>query len=411
MLGRRSFISSALAAVAASRFVRAQGCRASESDDIVQPTTVQIENIVRNNLPTTSQYIGAAVGVASSSFGTHIQCVGSLVGQNGKKMSFTTDTPFEIASITKTFTATAYELLLQSGAVGPYDTLNRFFGGDLPAGFLAVPLFDLADFTSGFPTDNGSVDNGGVPVPNANGTLPPSLSGSYSQAEMLKFLSSSPFPLNAPGTTYSYSNLGFALLAIALQSAAKSDSFGDLINDEVLAPLGMVKTQAYDTAISALLPRGFDQTGTQAGPGSGTLPAYDGAGGLVSTPNDMMTWLQFNMGILAIPTLAGVLTPIQTPNSIPRSSITPGLGWFVSDLPGSNPKRTIIQKNGDLSGFCSQTAFLATEGCSSPSGGAFALVNYHDSGANAPESPATNIAYDLLLAMISPQALVGRPRK
>ena len=409
VLNRREFISSALAA-SAMPLGRAQVCPSSV--DIVQPTPEQIERIVRINLPTASPFIGAAVGIASPSFGTQIQCIGSLLDQTGNKMSFTTDTPFEIASVTKTFTAMAYEALLQSGAVGPNDTLNRFLAGQLPQAFLNVPLFDLADFTSGFPTDNGSVLSNGVPVPNQNGTVPVSVSqtGSYPLAEMFKFLSGLPFPLNAPGTTYSYSNLGFALLALALQAAAKADSFGDLINDEVLEPLGMVRTQAYGSALSASLPRGYDQSGKQVNPGSNGFPAYYGAGGIVNTPNDMMTWLQFNMGLLSIPALAGVLTPMQTANTIPGSNTTPGLGCFVSDLPGSSPKRTIVQKNGDLSGFCSQTAFLAPEGCSTSSAGAFALVNYHDSAPGAPNSPATEIVNHLLLSMLNPEAYRNRPR-
>jgi CubicO group peptidase (beta-lactamase class C family) len=168
----------------------------------------------------------------------------------------------------------------------------------------------------------------------------------------------------------------------------------------------MVKTQAYVSAISALLPRGFDQTGAKDGPGSNTLPAYDGAGGLVSTANDIMTWLQFNIGILAIPELAGVLTPMQTPNTVPGTSTTPGLGWFVSDLPGSSPKRTIVQKKAIWMGFAARRPSSRREGCSTSSAGEFAMVNYRDTAPNAPSSPATDIEYQLLLAMTSPQ--VGR---
>jgi Beta-lactamase len=109
----------------------------------VQPTQELIERIVRINLPTASPFIGAAVGVASPSFGTQIQCIGSPPDQTGNKMLFTTDNPFEIASITKTFTAMAYEVLLQSGAIGPNDTLNRFLTGQIPTGFLNVPYSTL----------------------------------------------------------------------------------------------------------------------------------------------------------------------------------------------------------------------------------------------------------------------------
>jgi CubicO group peptidase (beta-lactamase class C family) len=114
-----------------------------------------------------------------------------------------------------------------------------------------------------------------------------------------------------------------------------------------------VKTQPYTTAAEARLPRGFDAQGEPAAPGSLYFPAYYGAGGLVSTPNDMMTWLQFNMGIIQQPQLDDVLSVTQSPQAAGVSGLSastvPGLGWFVSDLESnSGSKLTVLQKDGGL---------------------------------------------------------------
>jgi D-alanyl-D-alanine-carboxypeptidase/D-alanyl-D-alanine-endopeptidase len=315
-------------------------------------------------------------------------------------MGFTTDTPFEIASITKTFTASLYELSVQTGRIRSDDTVGRFLGSEVSAKIQAIPLFDLANYTSGLPADNVT----------SNDTYPSTAMGDYTELDMLNFLANPRFTVTTPGTVYTYSNLGFSLLAVCLQRA---DGFGNgrmwnadeilrpVVND-ILVPLGMVKTKPYTSAISGLLPLGFDAEGNPLATGSPTLPAYDGAGGLVSTPNDMMTWLQFNMGIIESENLGNVLPVVQTPaatgvSDLPTNTV-PGLGWFATIIQtSSGGALTIIEKNGDLPGFSSQIAFLAPAECQSAAAGVFVLANEKltENGNTA----TTNIAYELLVTM------------
>jgi D-alanyl-D-alanine-carboxypeptidase/D-alanyl-D-alanine-endopeptidase len=272
------------------------------------------------------------------------------------------------------------------------DSLGTFLGPEISAEIRSVPLFDLANYTSGFPADNNSLNN----------TVPASVTGSYTDAELLAFLANPPFQINPPGTAYTYSNLGFSLLAIALQAASGSTDVGSLTCREILGPLGLMKNQLYTDVVGASLPRGFDAQGGAAAPGWLYFPTYCGAGGLVSTPNDMMTWLQFSMGIIQQRSLGGALSVTQMPQAagVLGSSATtvPGLGWFVSDIEDkSGLKLTVVQKNGDLAGFSSQIAFVRPQSdCASSAAGVFVLVN---GGERTPteNSAATNIAYDLLL--------------
>ncbi len=400
MVSRRAFVSTLLSTALAAdgapvrpRFPpdKEPPCPNSGANSVVLPTTEQIENIIQGYIPATTPDIGVAVGMASPSFGTHIVCIGSLVDQNGDPMVFTTDTSFEIASITKTFVATVFGSFFDSGRLERGSTLGRFLGTQIDAGIARIPLWDLANYTSGFPADNVS----------AGDTLPGSYTaGDYTMPEVLGFLANPPFPIAPAGTQYTYSNLAFSLLAFAMQAAAEGNDFGTLIGSEILALLGMAKTQPYASNLNPLLPRGFNGQGNVATPGWGPFPGYYGAGGLVSTPNDMMTWLQFNMGIIRVERFNRVLPVLQAPATagaagLPSNTV-PGLGWFLSTISNDlGGKLAVVQKNGDLQGFASQMAFLARSGCGSSPAGVFVLTNI-----NAPAgSYAGSIAYDLLFTM------------
>jgi len=394
---RRVFLSGAL--TLANSLGRVQGavangrrdaCLSTTSGSATEPTTDQIQQIVLGYGPPAG--VGAAVGVASPSFGAKIVCIGALDDQNGNPLPFTTDTPFEVASITKTVTAAAYESLVLKGYVRSTDTLGRFLGTEVNSQIQAIPLKDLADFTSGLPEDNHS----------SNGTLPSTATGDYTDAEMLGFLQNPPFPITGTGQVYTYSNLGFALLAASLQDAAGMHSFASLCDQQILGPLGMAKTQPYGSrprGIEGHLPRGFDQNGNAVPPGWPPFPAYDGAGGLVSTPNDMMTWLQFNMGIIQAAGLSDILPVVHAPAAPGASGVPVGtllaLGWFISQMSDASGEITVIQKDGNLPGFSSQIAFLSPNGCSASNAGVFVLTNWNTTSF----AFASNIAYDLVYVM------------
>jgi len=390
---RRGFVSSALAAGLAAR-----PDSASRSpilpEAVLEIGTDQIERIVYAYLPTVSPHIGAAVGIASPFFGARITCFGSLLDQNGLPMVFTTDTPFEIASVTKTVTASVYERLIQTGQINGNTALDGLIDPAVSSTIRSIPLYDLANYTSGLPADNVDCY--------MNCTYPTPLGSSYTLAEMISFLSSPTFTITPPGTTYSYSNLGFSLLAIALQAAVGAGDFQTLANTEILQNLGMAKTQLWSPSTAALLPQGFQDSANAAPNGYPLFPAYFGAAGLLSTPNDMMTWLQFNMGIIQSDTLSGILSALHTPaaegvSGLPAHKV-PGLGWNVTTWFRSDEKLTLIEKNGDLEGFTTQVALLPPAPGSPSPAGVFVLVNSGQDNINQ-GSAASRIARDLLFAM------------
>jgi serine-type D-Ala-D-Ala carboxypeptidase/endopeptidase len=157
------------------------------------------------------------------------------------------DAVVELGSITKVVTAVALADMAEEGLIGLDDPLSAH----LPAaaalrrrGGREVTLADLACHASGLPS-------------RPPGMLPGALLrrddpwGSIS-ASGLKESLARVRPRRAPGGAARYSNLGAALLGMALCRRAGS-GYEDLVRSRVLAPLGMDETGVHPPA--ALLPR------------------------------------------------------------------------------------------------------------------------------------------------------------
>ena len=251
-------------------------------------------------------------------------------------------------SITKVFTTEVLVSLAAEGRLALTDPLQRFAGeAKVPAfGTRAITLLDLATHSAALPREMGDAPEG------ANPRAWPT------HEDRWTWLPGYTLPW-APGTTASYSNVGFDLLADAIE-AAGGQSYFDLLRTHVTAPLGMTDT-------------GFAPTPEQCGRlmiGSGlggAVPctdthATDGSGGLYSTGNDMARWLRHNLGdtngVLALS--HAVYRPRQSmPVAIGFDEAGPmaglALGWVAVEAQGIQPM--LLAKSGGGAGFMSYVAF------------------------------------------------------
>ncbi|MGH3214094.1 MAG: serine hydrolase domain-containing protein, partial [Trebonia sp.] len=191
------------------------------------------------------------------------------------------DTVFRIASMSKSFTASAVLLLRDEGRLALDDPAERYvpeLAGWPPVtpDSDRVTIRHLLTMTAGFPTDDPWGDRQqGLPL-DAFGAL---LAGG------VRFNW-------APGTRFEYSNLGYAILGRIVAAAAQAEYAG-FVAARLLAPLGMTRT-GYDAA-------GFDPgelaTGYRRGPaGWAELPfdpygAFAPMGGVFSTVSDLARWV------------------------------------------------------------------------------------------------------------------------
>jgi CubicO group peptidase (beta-lactamase class C family) len=285
--------------------------------------------------------VPACVGLAIGATQGNVRAQ-RFYGDTGNHRPPGADTEFEIGSITKTMTATLLAFEDQQGTMHLDDPLARY----APTGFRVpdfsgqpILLVHLAEHTSGLPRV----------VPNSPSPMP---------AERLwSFIGEYQLP-RAPGEQFLYSNLGFALLARAMVRRLNA-SEDQLYARIITGPLGL-----HDTAIEltsaqrARLASGFRANGQPApefGPG---FPAMAGAGAVRSTLNDMMRYLDFELGRLDVP-LNSLLPVLHQPRHAaagPNRSV--GLGWQMKD----GPNGRVVYKDGAMPGYASFMAFVPSRG-------------------------------------------------
>lgn len=241
------------------------------------------------------------------------------------------DTPFEIGSITKTFTGLALAQLAAEGKVALDDPAQKYVpaGVTLPqVGDRPITLLDLATQRSGLPR------------------LPPDMSpadpldpyAGYDEAKLWASLAALT-PARAAGAGYEYSNLGYGLLGVLL-ARADGRSYEEMIRMRVLAPLGMGET-------------GFAERGGLAqgySAGDATPPwrfeALAGAGALRSTARDMVAYLRANLGEGGPEPLRAAAAAAQEPRAdLGQGNIRLGLAWMTM------PAGKGVWHNGGTYGF------------------------------------------------------------
>jgi CubicO group peptidase (beta-lactamase class C family) len=140
------------------------------------------------------------------------------------------DTVFRIASMTKSFTASAVLLLRDEGKLALDDPAATYVpelaGWAPPVPDAArVTIRHLLTMTAGFPTDDPWGDRQqGLPLDAFSRLLAAGVSVNW-----------------APGTRFEYSNLGYAILGLVV-TAASGVPYADFVRSRLLEPLGMTRT-------------------------------------------------------------------------------------------------------------------------------------------------------------------------
>src|SRR5579862_8461846 len=194
-------------------------------------------------------------------------------------------TVFRIASMTKSFTASAILALRDDGALSLDDPAEDYVpelrGWPLPSRDSArVSLRHLLTMTAGFPTDDPWGDRQqGLPL-----------------AEFAKFLSGGVGFNWAPGTRFEYSNLGYAILGRVI-TAVTGAAYQDYIRDRLLRPLGMTATGYEATEFDpAVLAHGYRRVPGERGGTWSEVPAepcgaFAPMGGVFSCVRDLTRWV------------------------------------------------------------------------------------------------------------------------
>ncbi|GAA3408008.1 serine hydrolase [Paenibacillus hodogayensis] len=287
----------------------------------------------------------------------------------------TPDTVFGIASITKSFTCMAILQLQEAGKLKVTDPVVKYlpeFRTPNPQHTEQVAIHHLMTHTAGLPplptVAKGMVSFMNKGLPDSGGEHAPGFI--HSLEHLLERIGQLDYELlGPPGTEFSYSNDGFALLGgIAGRVSAKP--FADLIEETIAKPAGMMRT-VFDRI---RLPEGTHTTdlfirngqgGIQASPHWEGAPAVLGSGFLWSTLSDLMRYMElFRTGgtvggerILSEQSVREMLHPHAA------LGIGNGYGYGMMVLPNAGGIGvTLIGHNGGQRGISSRMSLIPEKG-------------------------------------------------
>ncbi len=218
-----------------------------------------------------SGFIGAVLAAEKGKIIAAV-AVGTTGGKRDEQIQV--DTLFEIASCSKSFTAQAVMLLVESKKLSLDDPIEKFLRG-VPEDCSAITVRHLLQHTSGIPGTNASGHG-----KNLAKVLPLFLKGG---------------PRHEPGARYEYWNQGYALLSeVVAQASGKS--YTRYCRQAVFEPCGMKHTcfNGHRPPRGVLVATGRSQRGDRSALdhpyGNEYGFQYRGMGGIVTNLPDLWRW-------------------------------------------------------------------------------------------------------------------------
>jgi CubicO group peptidase (beta-lactamase class C family) len=288
--------------------------------------------------------VGVTVGITCK--GEHsIHGFGKTsLGENGKVPDGRT--LFEIGSVTKVFTAIALADMVERGDVNLADPLSKFYPDQKTPNWKGheITLESLATHRSGLPR-----------LPNAilvRSVVSENPYAKFTAEDMRKFLAMYRLKRDV-GAEYEYSNLGAGLLGVLLARKNGTD-YETMIVQKICTPLKLSDTRITLTdEQQARLASPYYSGGEPAK--NWDFDAFAGAGALRSTAEDMLTFLDANLGIVKTP-LADALALCQEERTeAGHPGLSMGLGWHI--LKGEQQSEPILWHNGGTGGYRSFVGF------------------------------------------------------
>lgn len=282
---------------------------------------------------------GAAVGIYRQ---------GKLIYSNGYGMSnldagtpITADTVFNLASVSKQFTAFSIALLAREGKVDLQADIRTYLP-NLPDLGQRITVADLVHHTSGI--------RDYIALAALSGHDGDSM---LKQRHAIALLERQRGMNFAPGTRYQYSNSGYALLAEIVQVAA-GKSLDAFMKERIFVPLGMTQTRVRDdlTRIEPGYAAGYEK-GEDGRPWARAV--YNrvavGPGNLLSTVGDLAKWA----GNFAKPVVgdAQFIEQLSAPAALRDGTpVNYGFGLARKTVLGHR----VVTHDGGISGF--RTTFV-----------------------------------------------------
>ncbi|MBL7725041.1 MAG: beta-lactamase family protein [Chitinophagaceae bacterium] len=251
------------------------------------------------------------------------------------------DMVFNLASVTKQFTAVAILQLVEQGKISLSDSLQKFIP-DYPFKVGIITIENLLTHTSGikdylqiaFPT----------PFLERWDFAPKQLIDSF-KYHPLEFM---------PGTKYSYSNSGYFLLGYIIEKVS-GKSYQQYIRENLLTSAGLANSNFdWDNHIIPGRVKGYVKADASFKNINYMSPSIQyAAGGLISNVEDLYTWHKalYSYRLLKKESLEKAFSPFR----LKDGSVTNyGYGWNINTYNGIK----VIEHQGALPGFSAQVMYF-----------------------------------------------------
>jgi D-alanyl-D-alanine carboxypeptidase len=272
------------------------------------------------NLPPTKHFRGNIIAQHNGRIVLEKSCGLAVEGWG---IPNTSQTRFEIASLSKQFTAAAILQLADTGKLSVDDPVSKFYK-DAPLNWQGITIHQLLTHTSGIPNNEIS-------------DFPKGIAASYTPDELIETFRSRPLAF-APGTKWAYTNTEYYLLAWIIEYVS-GEKYGAYLAGHIFKPLKMTHSGFAPTlAIIPNMAEGYTVEGEHLRHRDYFDRSLEiGAGGIFTTAEDMILWNKAldSPGFLSARSLDLMFTPHPPGNY--------GYGWFV-DI---NPRRRIYHEGGD----------------------------------------------------------------
>lgn len=188
------------------------------------------------------------------------------------------DSVFDIASVSKQFTAFCIALLAHENKLSLDDHIHGYFP-TLPDYGHPVTIRQLLYHTSGVPDYLELIELAGLPLEN-----------DYFPAQIFRLLQAHPMRNNAPGERFLYSNTGYFLMAELVRQVT-GQSLGQFASERIFQPLGMAQTHFGDDFARLIPQRAIAFAPTANGFSiAQSLMTLVGDGKLFTTLADLARW-------------------------------------------------------------------------------------------------------------------------
>jgi CubicO group peptidase (beta-lactamase class C family) len=246
-------------------------------------------------------------------------------------------TKFRLGSATKQFTAAAIMLLVERGRLNLDEPIKSYMP-DAPATWDKVTIRLLLTHQAGIPNFTGFPDYAQTKWKD---TTPEALVARF-RDKPLDFV---------PGSRFSYSNSGYALLGYLLERVS-GQAYSTFLKSNIFEPLGMSDTGMDDNAL--ILPQrasGYVRRGEQLRNADYlSMTAPYAAGALYSTTVDLLKWERGLFG-------GKILSPASL--NLMTKPVTAGYGFGLFAL--TRYGNRVFYHSGDIDGFNTMLAYYPDE--------------------------------------------------